>query len=175
MTDAVPYEFTFGTYEQALSMVGQQFPARAAPTAVCSSRIQLFAAAVRDPNPSYWDERFACQVWGGRLAPPAMLMGWLIPPPWLPSGASPVTSLAIRVPLPGTIFINAVNEVELFEPIVEGDVLTVIEELSAVSALKSTRLGAGHFVTTTETYYRDEECVAVNRNTLFRFTPADQP
>jgi hypothetical protein len=58
------------------------------------------------------------------------------------------------------------------EPIIEGDLLTVVEELVSVSPEKQTRLGVGHFVQTLETYRRrDGTVVARCRNTLFRFTP----
>ena len=75
-------------------------------------------------------------------------------------------------PVPGTTFINAANEAEFPLPIVEGDRLTVVEEVVSVSPEKRTRLGVGHFVETLDTYTRqDGAVVATNRNTLFRFTP----
>ncbi|OBK28328.1 acyl dehydratase [Mycobacterium asiaticum] len=160
-------------------MVGTAAEPRTAATAISAARIQLFAAMVRDGNRSYWDTEFANRQWGGLLAPPALLMGWLIPPPWQPNqgDARPVASLALRVPLPGTTFINAANDVELLQPIVEGDLLTAVEELVSVSPEKRTRLGTGHFVETLETYRRQggagqTEIVATSRNTLFRFTPS---
>lgn len=170
----ISYEFAFGTYEEALAMVGVASEPRFAGTAVSASRIQHFAAMVRDDNPSYWDQEFASAIWGGLVAPPALLMGLLLPPPWLPTGQPPVPSIAIRVPLPGTTFINASNEVEFLMPILEGDRLSVVEELASVSPEKRTRLGIGHFVETRDTYRRaDGSPVATSRNTLFRFTPAD--
>ncbi|EUA75199.1 metal-binding domain of MaoC dehydratase family protein [Mycobacterium xenopi 4042] len=93
---------------------------------------------------------------GGLLAPPALLMGWLIPPPWLPTGEPRRASIALRVPLPGTTFINAANDAEFPLPIVEGDRLTVIEQVVSVSPEKRTRLGVGHFVETLETYTRQD-------------------
>lgn len=166
------YRLVFGTYEDALRMVGARSEPRTAATAVSGARIQLFAAMVHDGNRSYWDAEFARRRWGGLLAPPALLMGWLIPPPWEPHGRPPVASLVLRVPLPGTTFINAANDVEFLQPIVEGDVLTVVEELVSVSPEKRTRLGVGHFVETLETYRRqDGVVVATSRNTLFRFMP----
>lgn len=184
VTGAVSYEMAFGTYEDALAMIGVRGQPRVAGLAVGAGRIQLFAATVRDPNPAYWDAGFAERTWGRRagaqrpgdapalLAPPALLMGWLIPPRWDPSGGRPQPSIAIRVPLPGTSFVNASNDVEFLDPIVEGDRLTVVDEVVSVSPEKRTRLGVGHFVETLETYYRDDgELVARNRNTLFRFTP----
>jgi acyl dehydratase len=168
----VSYRLAFGTYEDALRMVGATTEPRTAGTVVSAARIQLFAALVRDPNPSYWDAEFAQQTWGGLLAPPALLMGWLIPPPWLPTGEPRAVSIALRVPLPGTTFVNAVNDAEFPLPIIEGDRLTVVEEVVSVSPEKQTRLGVGHFVETLDTYTRqDGAVVARNRNTLFRFTP----
>jgi acyl dehydratase len=168
----ISYRLAFGTYEDALRMVGVASEPRTAGTVVSAARIQMFAATVRDGNPSYWDAEFATRTWGGLLAPPGLLMGWLTPPPWEPSGQPPVSAIAIRVPLPGTTFINAANEAEFPLPIVEGDLLTVVEEVVSVSPEKRTRLGVGHFVETLDTYTRqDGAVVARNRNTLFRFTP----
>ena len=93
--------------------------------------------------------------------------------PWEPGGRPPVSAIAIRVPLPGTTFINAANEAEFPLPIVDGDRLTVIEEVVSVSPEKQSRLGVGHFIETLDTFTRqDGAIVATNRNTLFRFTPA---
>src|SRR6201997_451342 len=141
----VGYRMVFGSYEDALRMVGAKSEPRTAAHPVSGARIQLFAAMVHDGNRSYWDVEFARRTWGGLLAPPALLMGWLIPPPWEPTGRRPAASWVLRVPLPGTTFINAANEVEFLQPIVEGDLLTVVEELVSVSPEKRTRLGVGHF------------------------------
>jgi len=71
------------------------------------------------------------------------------------------------------VFINAANEAEFPLPIVEGDRLTVVEEVVSVSPEKQTKLGVGHFIETMDTFTRqDGAVVATNRNTLFRFTPA---
>jgi acyl dehydratase len=178
LTEAAPlstpisYRLAFGTYEDALRMVGVATEPRTAGTVVSAARIQMFAATVHDGNPSYWDAEFAANTWGGLLAPPALLMGWLTPPPWEPTGRPPLSAIAIRVPLPGTTFINAANEAEFPLPIVEGDRLTVVEEVVSVSPEKRTKLGVGHFVETMDTFARqDGAVVAKNRNTLFRFTP----
>ena len=76
--------------------------------------------------------------------------------------------------MPGTTFINASNDVELVTPILEGDRLSVVEEVVSVSPEKRTRVGIGHFVETCDCFFRDDGVlVATNRNTLFRFTPAE--
>jgi uncharacterized protein len=172
----ISYEFAFGSLPDALRMVGVRTEPRYAGTVVSAARIQHFASMVRDGNPSYWDDQFARRVWGGLVAPPALLMGLLIPPPWLPTGAPRVASIAIRVPLPGTTFINAANDAEFLTAIREGDRLSVVEEVLSVSPEKRTRLGTGHFVQTCDSYRNQAGApVATSRNTLFRFTPAEQP
>ena len=105
------YRLAYGTYEDALRMVGATSGPRTAATPVSGARIQMFAAMVHDGNRSYWDAGFARRRWGGAPAPPALLMGWLIPPPWQPAGQGSArpASLALRVPLPGSTFINAAN------------------------------------------------------------------
>jgi acyl dehydratase len=172
---SIDYQLAYGTYEDALGMVGLRTEPRYAGTAVSGARIQHFAAMVRDANPAYWDTQFAEDVWGGLIAPPALLTGLLMPPPWVPSGDRPTASVAIRVPLPGTTIINASNDAEFLTPIVEGEWLSVVEEVVSISPLKTTRLGAGHFIETLETYFRrDGAAVATARNTLFRYTPVDE-
>ncbi|OHV01768.1 FAS1-like dehydratase domain-containing protein [Mycobacterium talmoniae] len=169
-------ELAFGSYDEAVRMVGVASEPRTAGTVVSAARIQLFAALVRDGNPAYWDASFAAEAWGGLLAPPALLMGWLIPPPWRPGAGERPVSMALRVPLPGTTFINAANDAEFLQPIVEGDRLTLVEEVVSVSPEKRTRLGVGHFVETLDTFRRqDGVVVARNRNTLFRYTPEAGP
>jgi acyl dehydratase len=169
---ATGYDIRFGTYEEARALVGTTTERRWAATEVNVAMIRQFAALVRDPNPSYWDEEFALGQWGAVVAPPAMLMTWFMPLEWEPGGAVPVPLLTARVPLPGTTFVNVANEAELFEPVRVGDRLSVEEELTNVSPEKRTSLGSGHFVTTVSTYRRqDEVVVARTPNVLFRYDP----
>jgi acyl dehydratase len=173
VTADLSYEFAFGTYQDALGMVGTRTEPRFAAAAVSGARIQHFASMVRDPNPSYWDPDFAKSAWGGLVTPPALLTGLLMPPPWVPTGEPPIASIAVRVPLPGTAIINASNDAEYLLPVLEGDVLSLVEEVVSVSPEKTTRLGCGHFIETRETYCRgDGAVVAICTNTLFRFTPS---
>ena len=72
MDSDLSYQLTFGTYEDALRMVGAAGEPRTARTPVSGARVQLFAAMVHDGNRSYWDAEFARQRWGGLLAPPAL-------------------------------------------------------------------------------------------------------
>ena len=66
----ISYKLAFGTYEDALQMVGVTSEPRIAGTVVSAARIQMFAATVQDGNPSYWDVDFATRPgadWWHRL------------------------------------------------------------------------------------------------------------
>lgn len=165
------YEIPVGTYEEAKAMVGTTTPVRFGEVDVNVSMIRHFAAMTHDANAGYWDDKFAEEQWGGVIAPPGMLMTWLIPIEWKPGGGVPVPLLTAQVPLPGDTFVNASNDAEFYRPIRAGDHLNVVEELAEVSEAKRTALGIGHFVTTVSTYRRqDGEVVARTTNVLFRFT-----
>jgi acyl dehydratase len=166
------YDIATGTYEDALSMIGYTTPVRFGEAPVSVAMTRYFAAMVQDANAGFWDDEFAREQWGGCIAPPAMLMTWVIPLEWKPGGALPVPLLTARVPLPGGTFVNASNDTEFFHPIRVGDLLNITEELIAVSAEKRTAIGAGHFVTTLSTFRRqDGVTVARMTNVLFRFDP----
>ena len=71
LSTPISYQLAFGTYEDALHMVGMPSEPRTAGTVVIAARIQMFAAMVQDANPSYWDPDFALQTgagWSRRLA-----------------------------------------------------------------------------------------------------------
>lgn len=175
-TEATGYDVPVGTYEDAKAMVGTTTAVRFGEIEVNVPMIRHYAAMVRDGNAAYWDDEFAERHWGGVVAPPGMLMTWLIPLEWKPGGVGrPRPLLTARIPLPGDTFVNVSNDAELFTPIRVGDHLNVVEELVEVSEAKRTSLGTGHFVTTVSTYRRqDGELVARTTNVLYRFTSEDQ-
>ena len=169
------YALPLGTLEEARAMVGRRTAPRLATAEVSWGRIQQFCAMTHDGNPGYWDAVLAAEQWGGLIAPPAMLLTWLMPLEWSPTGSSPEPMLPARVPLPGTSMINGSNDTTFHQPVRIGDVLSIEEELVSVSELKTTRLGAGHFLETLSVVRRqDGELVAEVTNTLFRFTPREQ-
>lgn len=168
------YALPIGTREDALALVGKRTAPRAATAEVSWGRVQQFCAMAHDGNPSYWDADFATAAWGGLIAPPAMLMTWLMPLEWSPSAPAPEPMLPARIPLPGTSMVNRSNDTTYHLPVHVGDRLTVEEELVSVSELKSTRLGDGHFVQTLSVYRNQHgEVVAEQTNVLFRFSPRD--
>ena len=169
------YDVATGTYEDAQAMIGRTTPVRFGEVAVNTPMIRHFAAMVCDASAGYWDEEFADRWWGGIVSPPAMLMTWVMPVVWKPGGGLPLPLLTAQVPLPGTTFVNASNDTELYLPIRAGDRLNVVEELVDVSPAKHTALGTGHFVTTRSTFRRqDGALVATMTNVLYRFC-ADEP
>jgi acyl dehydratase len=173
MTDPSGYDLAVGTHDEARAMIGARDEVGFASHDVEWPMVKYFCAMVRDGNASYWDPEFAAEQWGGVVSPPAMLMTWVLAPEWQPSEPGPDTLLLGKVPLPGTTVISTGCDAEFLEPIRVGDRLNVEEELVDVSELKTTRIGAGHFITTVATYRRgDGTPVARYTHVLFRFTPA---
>jgi acyl dehydratase len=163
--------FVFGTYEQALQMIGAKSEVFFADVEVSWPMIKYYCALVEDANPSYWDKEWAQKQWHGLIAPPGMLQVWMRPLQWKPGGAEHQQSLADSIPLPGDTLINVSTEAEFIRPIRLGDHLNRVDEVVAISPEKTTRLGTGHFVTTVNTYRNQHgEVVARNTNQLFRFT-----
>jgi len=164
-----------GTYEDALALVGQLQRVSVAAGPVNASMIKFFASAAEDANPGYWDQDFAEHAWGGLISPPAMLVHWLLPPPWSPGepsgGYLAPQILMSEVPLPGDSLVNISVDYEYKRPVRVGDVLHMVEQLVDISAAKTTRIGTGHFITTTATFLaQGDEVVATQTNVLFRFT-----
>jgi len=167
-------ELPVGTYQDAVALIGVQQEIQFGEVPVSLALIKAFAAAFEDPNPAYWDEREADRLWGGVIAPPGMLHGWVMPLLWRPEGRGERTALAARVPLPGSSLINVSTDVEYFDHVRPGDTVNVTETLISVSLQKSTRLGIGHFVTTLAVYRTGTGAHIANYyNTLFRYTPHD--
>ncbi|MGH3560581.1 MAG: FAS1-like dehydratase domain-containing protein, partial [Mycobacterium sp.] len=99
-------------------------------------------------------------------------MVWTMPLRWHPDGTRSTPTVMGSVPVPGDRIVNVENEVEFVAPIVEGDRLSVAEELVDISPEKATAIGTGHFLTTRSTFRRDDGgVVARQTNTLFRFSP----
>ncbi len=164
----------FGTYEEGLAYVGRSTEPTVGEVPVNTPMIQLYCSAVEDANPSYWDEDFAREHWGGLIAPPGMLQTWTIPMQWRPEGRKTVQVMAAKVPLPGDKPINVTTDFEFFEPVRVGDRITMIDRLEAISGEKTTRVGTGHFITAVGEYRnQDGTLLARATSTLFRYMSRD--
>jgi len=176
MTDPSGLDMPTGTVEEAIEWVGRSSETQFADEPVSGSRIRFFASMTHDANPSYWDEGFADEQWGGLTFPPSLLTTWMLPPMWRPGGVERGPMFATQVPLPAemSVGINAATEMALDRQILEGEWLNWLETITDVSAEKRTRLGRGHFITS-DTVFRDQtgERVATITNSLFRYDPSD--
>jgi uncharacterized protein len=159
-----------GTYEEALAHVGRRSARFVADVPLSEGSVKMFCAMVQDPNPAYWDKAVAADIWGGPVAPPALVQATVLPVPWTPSG-KPHQALAVfAVPLPGTTLINVSTEAVHHRPFFVGETLSYYDEIVSISPERTTRLGTGHFITTVFHYEdRDEKPVATVTNVMFRF------
>ncbi|MBK6959762.1 MAG: MaoC family dehydratase N-terminal domain-containing protein [Gammaproteobacteria bacterium] len=165
-----PFPLTFGTYTDALKLVGQAGAKTVAEFSVTWEAIKVYCALVEDANPSYWDENYARRQWGGIVAPPGLLLSWCMALEWHPTKERKHYIMALRVPLPGDTLINVATSTEFDRHLYLGDRVSVQDRLVQISEEKDTRLGIGHFLTTeAEFLNQDGARVAVQTNQLFRY------
>lgn len=168
-----------GTYEEAREWIGRTGDTHYAPQPVNRSMIQFFASMVEDGNPSYWDESFADEQWGGLVSPAAMMLTWRFQHLWAPDqsdddGEDAVSVATVPLPEGKDNIVNTETETVVHEPITEGTWLNWQTEIVDVSSEKDTVLGPGHFVTS-KTYLRDERGnrLAEDVNSMLRFDESE--
>ncbi|MFC1944663.1 MaoC family dehydratase N-terminal domain-containing protein [Chloroflexota bacterium] len=132
--------------------------------------IRMWCEMVEDTNPLYTDEEYATRSeYGCIVSPPTMIMTWGLPPEWPASEIPP--HILRELPLeefPVNLSVGCTQE--YFQPARRGDRLHYKVKLDNISPLKKTRIGYGHFVTTTTYYYNQQnELVAANQHILFRY------
>jgi acyl dehydratase len=160
------------TQEQQ-SLIGVESPPRPAPDAVNQAMARHWCEMVEDANPIYFDEEYARGTWlEGPLAPPTMLFTWAMPPPW-PVVERDVPTAKLQLDgCTNTVAVKAVQEYLL--PLRYGDTLTITSQIASISEEKTTRLGSGHFVTTTDTLYNQRgEIVGTHSFVLFMYRPSE--
>jgi acyl dehydratase len=147
-------------------MTAERFP-------VESGHILMFARAVGDPNPIYWDERYAAGTeFGAVIAPPTFLAGvshfdpdWKFRPkvgePWIGSGQRPTGTSAESTR--GGTSLHAEHHYEYHRPVQAGDVLSVEALPGETWEKQSKRAGKLTFDETITTFrnQRDELVVTV--------------
>ena len=158
--------------EEQRALIGNETPPVAVPEAINTAMARHWCEMVEDANPIYFDESLANGTWLKKpFAPPTMLYTWSRPPVW--PELETVTALgALQIEgCDATLAVNATQEYE--RPLRYGDTLTVTSRISAISDEKTTRLGTGHFITTTD-MFRDQnnEVVGTHNFTVFRYRPA---
>ena len=162
-----------GTFEELEAMVGQESDPQICKDDVNKAMIRHWCEMVEDANPLYTDEAHAAAGEYGRVtSPPTMLSTWVYPQWWppvaMPSDVGPAQlDLPLGdVPIPGLISWTD----EYLQPVRPGDRIRYNTRLDDVSPIKKTRLGFGHFITTTNHYYNQrDELVGTTRYVLFRY------
>jgi len=139
--------------EKDKGLIGRESAPIYAPDEVCRPMIRHWVEAVEDTNPLYTDEEYArSSKYGGIIAPPQMMMVWCMPRMW-PWPEFPWVPMA-ELELPGDYDTYVATDMirEFYLPVRPGDILSYTMKLDGVSEEKKTRIGKGHFITTTQIY-----------------------
>jgi acyl dehydratase len=133
--------------------------------------IRHWVEAVEDANPLYTDEEYArSSKYGGIIAPPQMMMVWCMPRMW-PWPEFPWVPMA-ELELPGDYdtYVATDMSFEFYLPVRPGDILSYTMKLDGVSEEKKTRIGKGHFITTTQIYRNQKgEVVGKEIRTVLKY------
>jgi acyl dehydratase len=148
---------------------------RIAPVPVSEWAIRAWCAAIGDLNPRYLDTSHA----GGVSAPPPMLQSWVGPGQMVEHQAGASLHAETREAFIAAGFTAVVAtdyEQEYQRDVKPGDRLREISRIEAISPLKTTQLGAGHFVTIVFDFSNQrEEAVGRLRVRTFYFVPGKRP
>ena len=129
---------------------------------VDKTAVRMFARSVQYDDPLFYDEEFAkSKGYRSILAPPHYL-GTSIYDPNAPARGARQLNIPYRRNL------NGGTDIEYFDQIVAGDVLTATSKLTDLEET-SGRLGPMLIVRTETTYRRDGKVVAIQRGTGIRY------
>ncbi len=149
------------------------------PDPVNEPMIRHWCEAMGDNNPVYTDQAAAAaSVHGGIIAPPTMLQTWGMwgfrPKSPTPNEQDKLLALLNEAGFTSVVATNC--DQEYVRDLRPGDQLTVTSTIEAVSDEKQTGLGAGHFVTTKQTYTDAAgEVVATMLFRILKFKPSARP
>jgi acyl dehydratase len=148
------------------------------PDEVNEAMIRHWCEMVEDANPLYTDQEYAGNSeYGSVISPPSMLTAWGYPRWWPPAEMPPdIGPAQLDLPL-GDVSLPAVISVteEYLLPVRPGDRIKYNTTLDDISPLKRTRLGVGHFITTTNHYYNQrDELVGTTQYVLLMYRLEDQ-
>lgn len=165
-------------YEQLQSFVGRQVgPPRQAADEVNVPMIRHMVEALGDRNPVYTDPAAAqASVHGGIVAPATMMQAWVMWPFGAPPGDgpdSPYEQMNQLLFSRGFTSVLATNcEQEYVRYLHPGDTLTLRAVVDSISPQKTTALGVGHFITTRQDYFdQNDELVGSMLFRILRFRP----
>lgn len=142
---------------------------------VNQSLIGQWCDAFGDRNPIYCNEELArSHGWPGLVAPPAMLNTWTMPGNITREefGDDPFLRCITICDEAGYMGVVATNtDHEYLDYLKIGDQIHATQIVSNVSALKTTALGTGYFITTNTEFKVDERCVGRMLFRIFKYKP----
>jgi hypothetical protein len=123
----------------------------------------MFARAAGYSDPLFFDENYAKSKGHHSIPTPPGFLGHMIHDPLnpLPEGGGEVRDL-----LPGARILNGGTDIEYFDTICAGDVLTVTAVPVADVQEREGRQGHMIVIASRTTYKRGEQVVAIHRGTL---------
>lgn len=152
--------------------------------------IDHWLEAMRDANPLYWNEEVAKEIADGIVAPPAMLVTWLLAPRWSPRRPDEIWDVHAdpaaggfqprRVPIEAHYRLKeflglkegivAGNEMEFYAPVRLGDRLRAISKACEIGEERTNRLGTGRAWTIEVRYLNQrDELVGIERYRFFSY------
>ncbi len=165
-------------YKRLQTFVGQSIGVdQVALDEVNVPMVRQWCQAMGDDNPVYLDAAAAqASVHGGLVAPPTMLMAWVMRPFGVDrnaGGPNPYSDMTALVESGGFTSVVASNCEQTYDRYLRpGDRLTMRVVIDSISAEKSTALGDGHFITTRQDYFdQDGERVGSMLFRILKFRP----
>jgi uncharacterized protein len=140
--------------------------------------IRHWCDAIGDNNPIYVDDEAArANGHAGIVAPPTMLQAWSMRGYGGARGKNLQAQLLNLMDSAGFVGVVATNcDQEYVRYLVPGDRVTTVTTIEAVSEEKTTALGVGHFITTLQEYFdQNNELVGTMRSRILKFAPHDKP
>ncbi|MCZ7527949.1 MAG: MaoC family dehydratase N-terminal domain-containing protein [Acidimicrobiia bacterium] len=151
--------------------------------------IDHWLEATQDGNPLYWDETVAEQVAGGVVAPPNMMLTWLMAWRWSPRRPDefwdphvdqdpdkprPRRSLETHFALKDFMGLKegivGGYETEFHEPVRLGDRLRCVERVTDIGEERTNRLGTGRSWTVEVRYFNQhDQLVGIARYQMYSY------
>ncbi|MCX6000101.1 MAG: MaoC family dehydratase N-terminal domain-containing protein [Chloroflexi bacterium] len=143
-------------YAALKAMEGEESEPRKGNDRVNQAMTRHWCEAMQDANPLYRDEGLARSLgYGGAIAPAAMIQAYCTPVLWPESEAPPdpifkAVQKCVAAGYSGSLGISIAYE--FFQPLYPGDQIVYRIAFLSVSTQKTTRVGAGYFLTSRFSY-----------------------
>ena len=165
-------------WQQLQSFVGKEIgPPQPAPDEVNIPMIRHWCEAIGDNNPIYLDSATAAaSIHQQIVAPPTMLQAWVMAgiKPRVVSGTNPYEEMNQLLFSHNFTSVVATNCEQTYDRYLHpGDKLSMTTTIDSISPEKTTALGTGHFITTRQDYFdQNNQRVGSMLFRIIRFRPA---